>query len=73
LPFSQIAANSESIPRRGFFGIHASIAQWLPNAPTLRQGELALPDISEEKFNTNCWVSQFFWCPNFFERCAVRA
>jgi hypothetical protein len=37
LPFSQIAANSESIPRRGFFGIHASIAQWLPNAPALRR------------------------------------
>ncbi|WP_133037781.1 hypothetical protein [Shewanella fodinae] len=45
LPFSQIAANSESIPRRGFFGIHASIAQWLPNAPTLRQGELVMPSI----------------------------
>jgi hypothetical protein len=39
LPFSQIAANSESIPRRGFFGIHASIAQWLPNAPALCRGE----------------------------------
>ncbi|MCL1074606.1 hypothetical protein [Shewanella dokdonensis] len=45
-PFSQIATNSESIPRRGFFGIHASIAQWLPNAPALRQGELVLSDNS---------------------------
>ncbi|MGE4262558.1 hypothetical protein, partial [Shewanella sp.] len=51
LPFSQIAANSESIPRRGFFDILSRLLNGCTTHLRCAEGELVLPDNSVDKLD----------------------